>query len=77
MLTGAQVSDLKSTAARLTELRQVVLVRNFGGNTVSEWQANADTFENQRTALSPDMQAPLAKIAPWMTETVANEAGAK
>ncbi len=74
-LTVAQVADLKSAVARLTEMRQALLVQKFGKAAFDEWQANATTFERQKQALAADLRERLEKIAPWATQTVADDGG--
>jgi hypothetical protein len=55
-LAVAQVGDLKSAVARLTDMRQTILVDKFGRAALDEWQANAATFQREKQALPADLR---------------------
>lgn len=72
-LLPAQKKDLENASTLLTELRTQFLVSKFGGNAIDEWNKHGSEYLDSPNSLSQDERSRLSELAPWFTETVADE----
>lgn len=71
-LLAVQANDLHSSATILRDYRRELLLARFNAAQFDEWEQNKEKYLKTPTALSGELRARLAKIAPWMTQTVAD-----